>query len=201
MTWDLASLSDLAGVVHDVIVSIAALAAGLWALLRLRRERSDESALSIDVSVKSDRIDAADEHLVFMAVVLKNVGKTKIEAKHKKVDGLTFKDRGERLHYACSLQVKRVTPCSEVSSRCLDWFKSHSLEGVENISEMNLLSEYENPDKGDRIEFWMEPGEVYCLGKSLMLRAGVYIAKVTFVASKSDEDFWTRMVQFAVPIT
>jgi hypothetical protein len=199
MVLDLAHAKELIGSAHDAIVGLAALAGGLWAVARLKRERSDEAAVTIDFSAKTSALPDNPASLVFLSVMLKNVGKTKIQAKREKTNGLAFQDKGETLAHACSLQVKRVRPRAHMPHRCLDWFKSDSLEAVANLPEVNLLSEYENPDQNDEIDFWMEPGEVYELGKALVLGPGIYIGKITFVASKSDEDFWTRIVQFSVP--
>jgi hypothetical protein len=136
---------------------------------------------------------------VFIGVALHNVGKTRIQAKTKRdSSGNAYSDKAEKLKHACTLQVKSVLVVGKTGAS-LDWFDSDSLKFVLGLEELNLLSEYEVPERSNAIEFWMEPGEAYNLGKPVVLGAGIYLAKVTFIGSRNDEDFWTRIVQFSVP--
>ena len=66
-------------VVHNIVVTIAAVVAGIWAWNRLKRERTDEAAIEMALSTTST--DVGGDHLVFFTVQLANKGKTKIEAK------------------------------------------------------------------------------------------------------------------------
>jgi len=64
---------------------------------------------------------------------------------------------------------------------------------------LNLLVEYEDPQHGNRVDFWLEPQECYHLGRIVILPTGHYLAKVTFVGAGDDEDFWSRVQYFEVP--
>lgn len=73
------------------------------------------------------------------------------------------------------------------------------LEPVEGLKEVNLLSNYEDPQHNNQVDFWMEPGETYYLGTPLVLPAGMYLAKVTVVGSDDDGDYWTRVLRVLIP--
>jgi hypothetical protein len=185
---------------HDVIVGLAALVGGLWVILRLKRERTDEDALSIEVS--STTSPYGSEFSVFFDIRLHNVGKTKIQAKPSRAKAeYAYDDSVEKLLYSGSLQLQRVVITAvPAGGRVLDWFdKSGRLEAVPDLPEMNLLSCYEDPNNDNRVDFWMEPGEIYSVGASVILPAGLYLAKITFIASRSDRNFWTRMIQLHIP--
>jgi hypothetical protein len=189
------------GAAHDVIVGVAALVGGLWVILRLNRERTDEEALTIDLACRSSPY--GEEYLVCFDVRLCNVGKTKIQAKRKRAATEYVYDDGiEQLEHSGSLQLRRIAVGAiPDNGRRINWFDGGScLEKLANCPDINLLSYYENPKKGNRVEFWMEPGEIYNLEASVILPPGLYLTKVTFVASKSDLNFWTRVMQVCVAV-
>jgi hypothetical protein len=194
---DLSQLHEWTGVVNDAVVSVAALAGGAWAILRLKRERSDEAALDIDVSHTS--YPQSDQCFVFFRVVLRNVGKTKIQAKTESSGGFIYDDGVEQLKHGCSLQLKRIKPWAAGTHRRLDWFDSPLLEAVEGLGEINLLADYEDPKQDNSVDFWMEPSETYDLGTPLMLSGGTYLAKVTVVASGDDGNYWTSITELIIP--
>jgi hypothetical protein len=182
---------------HDMVVSVAAVAGGAWVLLRLWRERSNQAALTIDFAASSKPFEAA--HIVFLNITLTNVGKSMVKAKVKKGGAIAYGDKDERLEYSCSVQLRKVQPSAPPAVAELDWFKSPAMHRIPNITAINLLSDYENPDRDNRLEFWMEPAESYSLGRHVILSAGIYVAKITFIGAGADTNFWTRVVQFVVP--
>jgi hypothetical protein len=197
MSWDIACWKERVGVVHDIVVTLAALAGGSWALLRFKRERSDESALDLEVSVKSEKTSTANTFAVFVEAKLKNVGKTKIQAKPTTKGSVAYGDADEKIAYSGSLLVRSVSVPAAIGY--LNWYDKTMVKPIPDLDEIDMLSEYEIPDKDSLLEFWMEPGETYTLGKTIMLTPGLYLAKVTFIGARNDGDFWTRLVQFSVP--
>jgi hypothetical protein len=139
---------------------------------------------------------------VFIGVTLRNVGKTEIVAKARRNEkGLAYSDSVEKIKYSGSLGIRSITPLAGSAPRNLDWFDQNVFIPVKELDEINLLSDYEIAEEDNMVDFWMEPNESYCLGKSIVLAPGLYAAKVTFVGARNDRDFWTRVVQFAVPAT
>ena len=211
-------------VVHNIVVTIAAVVAGIWAWNRLKRERTDEAAIEMALSTTST--DVGGDHLVFFPVQLANKGKTKIEAKSARdANGWVFDDGPEKLRYPCSLQIRRINAAKGAQPQSLDWFEGgpwQDMRVFRNEMEINVLLEYQNPKAGEKIEFWMEPGEIYRLGVPVLLPAAAYIAKLTFVAAdqpedwldrqcrelgicngpsrQPDENFWSQIYGFNVPV-
>jgi hypothetical protein len=187
--------------INDIIVGLAALVGGVWVLLRLVQERTDEAALALGLSCSSSPYEQV--YLVYFNVRMRNVGRSKIQAKAKQRNGYAYDDDEERLKYSASLQVRRIKQIAPSQGPLhIDWFEKDigRLEKIPGLEEINLLSAYEDPRKANRIDFWMEPGESYGLAASIILPAGLYMAKITFVDARSDRDFWTRIVQIRVPV-
>jgi hypothetical protein len=197
MAWDIAGWKERIAVIHDIVVTLAALAGGSWALLRFKRERADESALDLEVSVRSDKTSTANTFAVFVEAKLKNVGKTKIQAKPTAKGNLAYADAVEKIAYGGSLQVRSISV--PAATGYLNWYDQKSVMPIPELGEINLLSEYEIPEKDNLLDFWMEPGETYTLGKTIALTPGLYLMKITFIGARNDGDFWTRLVQFSVP--
>lgn len=218
------NLKGIVGILKDIVVMAAAVVGGLWAWNRFKRERTDEAAIEMELTTKSTPV--GNVHLVFFTVHLANKGKTKIEAKTElNKGGWVFDDGPEQLRYPCSLQIRYIDPTRATRQESLDWFEGgpwQDMKVYRGLMEINILLEYQNPKKNERIEFWMEPGETYRLGVPVILPAGAYVAKLTFVAadqeqnwldgflsriglSKSedhqpDENFWSQLYGFTVPI-
>jgi len=180
--------------VKELVVTLAAVIGGAWVLLRLFKERTDEAALDIVVTVTSRPYDTTT-WLAFFDVVLTNKGKTKVQAKASVPGQIAFDDQVERLNTSCTLQVKRVRPGLGAPQQWIDWFDSPLLE---HMADVNLLSEYEDPQNRNRVDFWMEPGEAYHLGTPLILTEGLYLGKITFIGSRGNDNFWSRIFQFDV---
>jgi len=190
---------DWTEIVSNIVLTLAALAGGLWAVFRFWRERTDEAALDLTVSERSS--PHGKDHLVAIILELANKGKTRIQAKTKRTkSGFAFDDTVEKLAHSCSLQIRKFT--TPASTMRIDWFEAgHVVQDVPGLSsEINLLTEYEDPENHNIIDFWMEPGETYRLEASLLLSDGLYLAKATFVGAGGDSNFWSQVFTFAVPV-
>ena len=191
--------------IEHIVVAIASIVAGLWALLRLVRERGFDSALTIDV--ESSTIPAEPHPYTFLDVTLTNVGKVELQAKPVRHGSTAYEDKPgqpisngnlivyEKLIYPCSLMLKKLT--RKVHHHRIDWFDQTNFD-PDSPGEMNLLPEYDDPNT-NIVDFWMEPGETYHLGVPLVLSPGTYLAKVTFVGARSDKEFWSRLAIVSVP--
>ncbi len=190
-------LKDIVDIIAAVIVSVAAVIGGLWALRRYLIERTDEEA--VDIEINSNCKAYGSDYLVVLDVILTNKGHTKVQAKYERNEGWAYDDGVEKLRHSGSLQIKAIRAWASRNDRHLDWFKSSLLEPVDGLPEVNLLTEYEDPLQNNRIDFWMEPDETYHLGIPVVLSAGLYLGKVTFVASGHDDNFWSRVFCIQVP--
>src|SRR5436190_2357960 len=136
---------ELTDVINNIVVILAALAGGTWAVFRLWRERTDEAALNLNVSCQASPFGKL--YLVPITLELANKGKTKIQAKPSRdQNGFAFDDGVEKLRNCCSLQIKRFTPDSNRQSGHVDWFESGPVQPIPGlIPEINMLSDYEDP--------------------------------------------------------
>lgn len=216
---------ELTEIIHNLVVSAAAITGGFWVLNRIYRERTDEAALEMTLTHSSWKLDGPppDKYAVVFTVELANRGKTKIEAKRARTQEIgsgnwyIFDDRSEKLENACSLQIMQVDEGNVGAMQRLDWFEPQGLISEGRV-EHNVLIDYQNPKKKDKarkevVEFWMEPGEIYRLGVPVVLSKGVYLAKLTFVGADtwlgkllarigvtraSDGNFWSQIYGFSV---
>jgi hypothetical protein len=190
---NLPSLKDIVDITAAAIVSVAAVIGGLWALRRYLIERTEEEAVAIEINSNCEL------HSRDYLVLLTNKGHTKVQAKYERNDGWAYNDGVEKLRHSGSLQIRTISAWEPPNDRHLDWFKSLLLEPVTGLPEVNLLTEYEDPLQDNRVDFWMEPDETYHLGVPLVLSPGLYLAKVTFIASGGDDNFWSRLFCIHVP--
>jgi hypothetical protein len=199
-------------IVHNIIVTGAAIIGGIWVVNRLKLERTDEAALEMSLSHTATKINGAipDKYLVVFTIQLANKGKTKIEAKTMRTKPsattqgkLIFEDGPEKLANACSLQIKQVDEAKVVNVPRLDWFESGPWEQTSNAQpEHSVLIDYQNPNRPDEIgnetaEFWMEPGETYRFGVPVILTKGLYVTKLTFVGADQERDWVNRLFDIA----
>ena len=183
---------SLAQAVQNWATAIAVLVGGVWAYYRFGIKRESETALGIDLAHTNVPYDA--NYLVFFDVCLKNKGAVRLGAKRNR--GSAYKDDAEMLAYAVDLLLRPIPPGSVPGSR-IGWFASETDTSPRSGDvELDLAAEYEIDGETD---FWMEPGESYNLGAGVVLRAGSYLAMVTFVGDRSDEEFWRRMFLVQVP--
>lgn len=192
------SFSAMVDVAHNAVVGLAAIAGGLWAYGRFRLERTAEAALCIELSTNSTSAPQSSAHLVFLEATLRNVGKTQISARPHAGALAAYRDKVEEIKYSGTMEIRKfVTPTgNDTATR--DWFDSRSWTAIAGLPPIDALSDYENPDKNNDVEFWMEPGESYTLARSVLLPEGIYLAKFTFLGPQ-EGDFWTRLLQFSVP--
>jgi hypothetical protein len=174
--------------IEHLTVALASILGGLWVFFRFINERTLESALSIGIDASTLALD--EKPLTFIEVTLSNLGKVRLQAKPADPSGNAYEDEVEKLKYSCGLSIKKLGATTDASNTLIDWFKDTNLD---SLGEFNLLNEYEDPENNNIVDFWMEPGEIYYLGVPLRLPAGTYLAKVTFVGSRSDKEFWSRI--------
>lgn len=178
---------------HNIVVAAAAIIGGVWAYTSFLRERRNQAALNVDASVTTDTL--GNRYLATFEVRMTNAGRIRVEAH---AHPQKFYDGVEALAHDCCLQLRRLEALPATPAT-IDWFNSKLAHQIVGIEDMNLLSNYENPRKGNAIEFWMEPGESYVLSACCVLDTGHYLAKVTFIAAGDEGNFWTRLMQFTVP--
>jgi hypothetical protein len=183
---------------EHIVLGVASIIGGLWVLLRLIQERLWDSALDIDI--RSSMIPTETHPLSFLEVKLTNKGKVQLRAKVRRTRGLAFEDEAEQIKYSCSLKLKKLRPCIVNADAWINWFDDKNFEAMQFV-EIDLLNEYEDPNRDNRTDFWMEPGEVYKLGVPLALTSGIYLAKVTFIGKRSDSEFWSRIKVIDIPAT
>jgi hypothetical protein len=183
---------------EHIVLGVASVIGGLWVLLRLIQERLWDSAL--DINIRSSMVSTETHPLTFLEVKLINRGKVQLRAKVRRTRGLAFEDKAEQIKYTCSLKLKRLRPPIVSTNAWIDWFDDKNFETMQYL-EIDLLNEYGDPNRNDRTDFWMEPGEVYKLGVPLALCSGIYLAKVTFIGERSDSEFWSRIKMIDVPAT
>lgn len=183
---------SLAQAVQSWATAIAVLGGAVWAYYRFGIKRESETAMGINLSHTSIPYDA--NYLVVFDVCLENKGAVKLGAKRKRHPAYT--DNADVLAYAVDLLVRPVPSGSALGSR-IGWFESEIDKSPhpEDV-EVDLVAEYEINGESD---FWMEPGESYHVGATVVLSEGKYLAMVTFVGDRSDSEFWRRMFLVQVP--
>ena len=183
---------SFAQAVQNWATAIAVLVGGVWAYYRFGIKRESETALAIDLAHTSVSYDA--NFLVFFDVCLQNKGAVRLGAKRNR--RYAYEDNTEALAYAVDLLLRPVPSGSAPGSR-IGWFANETDKSPRSSDiELDLGAEYEIDGETD---FWMEPGESYHLGAGVVLAAGSYLAMVTFVGDRSDEEFWRRVFLVQVP--
>lgn len=184
---------SLAQAVQNWATAIAILVGGAWAYYRFGIKRENETALAIDLAHSSIPYDS--NYLVVFDVCLDNRGSVRLGAKRKRKPA--YKDREEVLAYSVNLLLRPVPPGSTPRSR-IAWFECETDKSPRpDDVELDLVAEYE---KARETDFWMEPGENYHVGATVVLSAGKYLAMVTFVGDRSDDEFWRRTFLVQVPV-
>lgn len=180
-------------IVQSIIVDIASAIAGLWAFFRLRRERTYEPALKIQLEIEPIE---GESKFTFLVVTLTNQGRAKLAANQADGTGPVYGDKNETIHHSCNLEIRKVDATAPAAVSAIDWYDSKLLSPA--IADINLLREYQNPDTR-HVEFWLEPGEVCRLGSLVCLEPGLYLAKVVFLGRDVTEDYWSQVSCIRIP--
>ena len=184
---------SLAQAVQNWATAIAVLVGAVWAYYRFGIKRESETAMGIDLTHTSVPYDA--NYLVVFDVCLENKGAVKLGAKRKRHPA--YEDNADVLAYAVDLLIRLVPPGSKPGSR-IGWFDSETDKSPRPQDvELDLVAEYEINGESD---FWMEPGENYHVGATVVLSSGNYLAMVTFIGDRSDSEFWRRTFLVQVPV-
>jgi len=192
--------------VQSVIQSFALLTAALWALFRFGLRREGETALEIDLNYSAFPI-RPDMQLVAFDVSLANKSAVKLAAKRTRNPAYT--DDWEKLAFGIDLLIREIDTRGLVSKSEVKWFPTpKSTVPMERDLEIDLASDYVTVEEhrgrttNDReiTHFWLEPGEVYHLASVSALEPGTYLAMVTFVGDRNDDEFWRRSFLVSVPL-
>jgi hypothetical protein len=186
MACDYSSLAEVAE--HWATVT-AIISGGAWALFRFDVFRRREASLLMNLSCASTPY-GENLLLATMNATLKNTGAVEIRVRKKR--NLAYPrepgaDQYETLNYGASLLIRKIG--GELKERQpVRWFdEPTSISPQDGDIQLDLASGYERNSKTD---FWMEPGETYCLGTAVVLSPGLYLAMLTVVGDKSESDFW-----------
>jgi hypothetical protein len=191
------SSKTIVEILQSIILSLAAIIGGLWALKLYWSQRTSEAAIEIECATAS--VPSGTEYLVFFDVSLTNKGHTVFRAKPNGAEP-AYHDQIETLKHSVSLQIRQIRPPKTPEElRELSWFDEKHVVKIDGVPEINLLTEYEDPKHGNKIDFWMEPGEVYHLGIPVLLPTGVYLGKITVIGTGGDDNFWSRVIFISVP--
>ena len=171
----------------------AILVGGGWAFWRFYLRRERETAIDIALTHKSIP-HAEGRFLAFFDVTFTNKSTVQVVAKRARVPA--YSDQGEILKYSCSLLLRAVAATAPPGSE-VRWFADASAQSpLPGDVEADLVDGYEI---GGETDFWMEPSESYHVGVGIVLRAGAYLAMVTFVGQNGDHEFWRRMFIIQIP--
>lgn len=202
-----------AGAVTAACTVLATVVGGAWAFTKFAHERSAETALEMKLDYETAPTTAGLQ-LVWIKTRLKNVGKVGITAKPRPdllADGktapeshqgalYTYADGEELLGETCCLEIKKLKEKAVAQPALIDWFDDAAFDlPLTNDDEIEVLADYEDPQKGNDVDFWMEPGETYDLSTLVALSPGNYLAKVTFLGNRGPTEFWTRTILVTVP--
>jgi len=183
---------QISQIFQNIAVGLAAIiggVGGIWAIYRWLIERGHETSLEIDLD-STCTVYRNDLYLVFIDVSLKNVGKVRLVANPKKP---VHEDTMETINHSLSLQLRAIRSDIDCSAS-LDWFSSNKLDAPENIpDEINLFCDYEENGKDKQDEIMIEPETTNNFGYPVVLPAGHYLAKVTFVGERTKIDFYRRL--------
>jgi hypothetical protein len=192
-------LVAIAEVIQNVAVGLAAFAAGVWALYRVRVERSLEPALTMEVTAVPTR--RGDSFVVPVRLTLRNTGKVLVACRGRREGIPVWTDTLETLYFPLALQVRRLLVPDTPAATAFDWFDDSVTAPVPGLpDEINLLRPYETPGSHDT-SFMLEPGDTAIVEFSLALPAGDHLIKGTFVGLSDPNDFWTDIRYVPVPST
>lgn len=172
---------DLAVAAQGWATVAAVVVGGLWALHTYRLRRQAETAVDLQAQVQLYR--QGDRMLAFVEVRLTNRGQVRIDASANKP---AYQDEDEIIPCAGHLRLRPVDP-DATPGRGLHWFDGSTSADAD--VEDNFLSSYET---GGAVLFWLEPGECYRLGSTVVLEPALYMAMATFIGS-GPKEFWRQL--------
>lgn len=171
---------DLAVAAQGWATVVAVLVGGVWALYTYRLKRQAETALDLQVSVQLHAYGA--RVLAFVGVQLGNRGLVRVDATRSKP---AYQDDDEIVPYAGHIRLRPLDP-KQTTASALQWFDG-STDGSNDLND-SFLSSYETDGT---LLFWLEPGECYRLGSTLVLDPALYMGMVTFVGN-GPKEFWRQ---------
>jgi hypothetical protein len=182
-------------IAKNLVEIIAIFAGGAWALYRFGLLRENKAAIEIELHCKCIP-EPNGRYFSYFDVTLINKGKVKAEARKKRRPA--YRDEAETLKYGCSLLLRAI-PKNIQERKPIGWFdeEAKTKSPIEGDIEVDLLYDYEL--NGETI-FWMEPEESYHVGTGIVLQHGSYLAMITFVGNKeNDDEFWRRTFIVQIP--
>jgi hypothetical protein len=188
---------NLSQAFENVSTGVAILLGGLWAVIRFRLLRTDQTALAIKMTPTIVKYSDA-LYLVFLDVACQNKGSVRLVASNRRP---AFDDdsaaNGEVIQYSLDLQLRGIRGHLG-QGQVLDWWDKGSEQWDAPGYECDLAEDYEDP-KTKVTDFWLEPGERYHLSTTMLLPSGAYLAKVTFVGDGDPRELWRRSFLVKVP--
>ena len=188
------NLETVATIVDHLATAIAVVVGGGWIFYQYIVRRLGQTGISIDL-IACVHPHTEGFRLVFLDVVLKNTGHTRLDASLASRFELA-RQFDDSVQFAGSLQLRRIEGPAPAAAAHVDWWENApGVLGSLVIPEVNLLMEY--TDEDERPDFFMEPGEEYHLGNAFLLSPGTYLAKVVFVG-QGKREYWSRIAQVHV---
>ncbi len=193
-------LMTISQIIYNIILSLGIIVTGSWAIYTFWFQRLYETTLTIEISTTCT-FCGKNKFIVFIDTILTNKSKRILSARPKRYSGNEllpiYSDEQEVIYNSVCLQIKCIK-VNSANTTALDWFNSKDLVALENVpTEINLLSDYEVSKTG-HIDFSLEPDEELHLSVALILPEGHYLARTTFIGSRSQEEYWSRFHYFNV---
>ena len=177
--------------IQNLVTTIAILIGGAWAIYRFWLKREKETAINLNVNYLTEPY--GDLHIVFVEVTIANCGSVSVRAKK---ESPAYKDDVEIVSSSGHLRLRPIK-CNSATQEQILWFPNGAkLAPLEDDIEADLLTEYA---VDGRPRFWMEPGETYRIGATLLLPPGQYMGMATFIGDRGKEEFWRQVFLLIVP--
>jgi hypothetical protein len=185
-----------AQIIESLATTLGIIVAGLWAFFTFKKKREVETAISLDLVTYSQEYNN-DHYIVVFEAIIRNRCHTKLKARYNCSSEFPFdfKDgTGEKYKSAFDLKIVPF-PQNIKAGSVIYWYHYAN----EPILEIDLLQLYRNFPKIPSFAcFWMEPDEEHKFGIPVILPAGLYMAKLTFLG-EDEIDFWSRIFLVKVP--
>jgi hypothetical protein len=199
--WKAAIVAN-ADTAQSLATAAGILIGGGWALYRFAIQRSRETALALDLTTTSVQ-HHGDTWLVFFDVAFRNAGSVLIAASRERPAYNDDRQRqqhtpGEVVQYGVDLKLRKMAEALPEYEFVSWWSNAKAGQWDTRITEVDLAEDYEDPST-ERTDFWIEPGETAHVSAALVLPAGHFVAKVTFIGVNTRKDFWSRSFLVTVP--